>query len=79
MSAVVESIEWHYAPISGVLAKRVGGEWEQAGGGWAKHHENMDEFLRLRAAGNLFLKETITYGHLHFHGHRGRVDVYLQS
>lgn len=70
------AIEWHYAPMTGVLGKRRDGQWENTGGGWAKHHEDMAEFLRLRAAGDLILKEIVNYGHPHFHGHSGRVDVY---
>jgi len=69
-------VEWHYAPMTGDLAKRVNGQWEILGGGWEQRHRDMAEFLNLKASGSIIFRETITYGHPHFHGHSGRVDVY---
>ncbi len=68
-------IEWHYAPLAGTLAKKKDGKFEPVPN-WTVHHENMAEFLKLCSDGKLKLKETINYGHPHFHGHSGRVDIY---
>lgn len=70
------STEYHHAPVTGVVGKKIDGEWAHAGDGWAAHHALMEEFLKLRSSGEIVLKQTVNYGHPHFHGHSGRVDVY---
>jgi hypothetical protein len=72
------AIEWHYAPMTGVLGKWSNGKWWSPKD-WAEHHENMKEFMRLRSEGEIVLTETVNYGHSHFHGHSGRVDVYAPN
>lgn len=44
---------------------------------WLEHHELKAEFHRLTGSGEIALDRTVNYGHPHFHGHSGRVDIYL--
>ncbi len=69
-------IEWHYAPLTGGLARRVNDKWVVPKD-WSENRDIWHEFFRLRENGTIALKETITYGHDHFNGHSGRVDIYV--
>lgn len=66
---------YHYAPISGAISIVIDGV-HQKNSGYEEENAVMEEFLRLRAAGEIKLIETIQHGHPHFNGHAGRVDVY---
>lgn len=76
MSDVNEKIvEWHYAPIAGLLQRKVNGV-VQIPKDWAAVHEQMNEFLTAKSNGSISLKETVTFGHPLHHGYSGRVDIY---
>lgn len=65
--------EYHYAPMSGGLQKKVDGVIVPVNN-WTEHHTLMAEFLEIQK--KVKISETITYGHDLFHGHSGRVDIY---
>jgi hypothetical protein len=67
--------EYYYAPMTGGLAIKVDGEFLPVEG-WPGHHENMAEFDRLRAAGEIVFQKKVNIGHVLFNGHFGRVDIY---
>ena len=71
----VTSAAWHYAPIAGEIGKKVDGEWIKLKS-WDERHQLLNEFLALREAEKIELRETVNYGHPFFHGHSGRVDIY---
>lgn len=68
-------IQYHYAPVTGILTKCIDGE-HQPNTDWETFHKLQREFLTRRGSGEITLEETINYGHPHFHGHSGRVDIY---
>jgi hypothetical protein len=70
--------EYHYAPTNGCLSRVVDGVTEKVTG-WPAYHELMDRFLKMRSSGEISLLRTETYGHPHFSGHSGRVDIYGRS
>lgn len=67
--------EVHYAPIPGSICVMKGNEMKSAEG-WPEHHEFIAAFQKHRASGELKLMNTVNHGHLMFHGHSGRVDIY---
>jgi hypothetical protein len=76
MNLIKPDYEVHYAPINGGLSLRFQGNTITMKS-WAEHHELMAEFISRRANNEIVLKNTITQGHAHFHGHVGRVNVYV--
>ena len=68
-------VEYHYAPLIGVIARMVDGKAEEVVG-WSGHHELMTRFLKLRASEEIMLLRTVNFGHAMFHGRSGRVDIY---
>lgn len=77
VSSEPPSYEWHYAPMSGGLArKQVGAATFEPAVSMERHHELLEEFLGKCARSELKLLRTETYGHMLFNGHSGRVDVY---
>jgi hypothetical protein len=68
--------EVHYAPISGNIAVKRGDNFVP-GKSWTDHHALMREFLTKREQNEVVLSRTVTYGHAFFHGHSGRVDIYV--
>ncbi len=75
MSEPLTAAEYHYAPITGSLVCMKDGEMEKVEG-WTRRHALMEQFLKLRASNEIILLRTESYGHMLFHGHRGRVDIY---
>lgn len=72
-----KGIEYHYAPMTGVIACMRHGEPEKVEG-WSGHHALMARFLELRETGKITHLKTVNYGHPIFHGHSGIVDIYGQ-
>lgn len=68
-------VEWHYAPMTGGLAKKVDGVAVQCDN-WLQFNNMFVDFLDQRKSGVITLKQTINYGHELFNGHQGRVDIY---
>jgi len=67
--------QYHYAPMTGMLSIVIDGVHQDTGG-YEEWRALFEEFTKLRAAGEIKIVDTIMYGHPHFHGHAGRVDVY---
>ena len=67
-------IQYHYAPLTGALSKVIDGEHQPIKSTYA-FHALMEEFQTKRCL-EINLVKTVDYGHPHFNGHRGRVDIY---
>lgn len=69
--------EYHYAPVAGaILMKRNGERVPVAQGDWEAHHQALARFFEGQQSGDLEMVDTITFGHMLHHGHRGLVQVY---
>lgn len=72
---VTEYDEWHYAPLPGYIMFKA-----KDGTVAPKEHyyQKRDEFFELQSSNKLKFVREITYGHPLFHGHSGRVNVYIE-
>lgn len=68
----------HYAALNGGLCA-MNDDVIMRPKGWSAHHAFYALFSNLREENKIILKETINYGHVMYHGHSGKVDVYTKK